>query len=87
MQAEASQAADLRDAARRSWSRSSCPSLYRSARPHWLAATQFALEKVQEGLASASKADVARIGKVAVAANVATRFSEVGALRPVRLLR
>ena len=51
--------------------------------PHWLTATQFAFDMVQEGMASASKADVARIGRVAMAANVAMRLSEVGVLQPV----
>ena len=64
--------------ARRSWSRSSLPAPVQERAPHWLASTQFALDKVQEGLASASKADVARVGKIAVAANVAMRLSEVG---------
>lgn len=83
MQAEASQAADLRDARKAFMVAQQLPRPVQEQAAHWLAATQFALEKVQEGLASASKADVARIGKVDVAANVAMRLSEVGVLHPV----
>ena len=80
IQAEASQAADLRDARKAFMVAQQLPEPIQDRAPHWLAATQFALDKVQEGLASASKADVARIGKVAVAGNVAMRLSEVGVL-------
>ena len=80
IQAEASQAADLRDARKAFMVAQQLPAPVQERAPHWLASTQFALDKVQEGLASASKADVARVGKIAVAANVAMRLSEVGAL-------
>ena len=78
IQAEASQAADLRDARKAFMVAQQLPAPVQERAPHWLASTQFALDKVQEGLASASKADVARVGKIAVAANVAMRLSEVG---------
>ena len=80
IQAEASQAADLRDARKAFMVAQQLPAPVQERAPHWLASTQFALDKVQEGLASASKADVARVGKIAVAANVAMRLSEVGVL-------
>ena len=80
IQAEASQAADLRDARKAFMIAQQLPAPIQERAPHWLASTQFALDKVQEGLASASKADVARVGKIAVAANVAMRLSEVGVL-------
>ncbi|MCJ1297054.1 chromatin modification- protein VID21 [Xylographa carneopallida] len=76
IQAEASQAADLRDARKAFMVAQQLPAPVQERAPHWLASTQFALDKVQEGLASASKADVARVGKIAVAANVAMRLSE-----------
>ena len=83
IQAEASQAADLRDARKAFMVAQHLPTPIQDRAPHWLASTQLALDKVQEGLALASKADVARAGKVTVAANIAIRFSEVGSLRPV----